>query len=155
MGPLKLWYYQKWKKIKMISPLDYLDYNKEKVKSFLISEYDWVDYGGKHFENVYTRFYQSYILYHKFEIDKRISHYSTLINSGQIDKEEAKKELTKLPYDQETIQTEKEYFIKKMGLQLDEFEKYMQAPIKSHLEYNSYLNWLNRLKKIRNIIYLR
>jgi N-acetyl sugar amidotransferase len=155
MGPLKLWYYQKWKKIKMISPLDYLDYNKEKVKSFLLSEYDWVDYGGKHFENVYTRFYQSYILYHKFEIDKRISHYSTLINSGQIDKEEAKKELTKLPYDQETIQTEKEYFIKKMGFQLDEFEKYMQAPIKSHLEYNSYLKWLNRLKKIRNIILLK
>jgi N-acetyl sugar amidotransferase len=155
MGPLKLWHYQKWKKIKMISPLDYLDYNKEKVKSFLISEYNWVDYGGKHFENVYTRFYQSYILYHRFGIDKRISHFSTLINSNQLDKEEAKEELKKLPYDTATIQAEKEYFIKKMGMNLDEFETYMQAPIRSHLEFNSHIKWINRLRKTRNFILLK
>ena len=155
MGPLKLWYYQKWKKIKMISPLDYLDYNKEKVKSFLISEYNWVDYGGKHFENVYTRFYQSYILYHKFGIDKRISHFSTLINSGQLEKIAAIEEFKNLPYDRNSIQAEKEYFIKKMGMNLDEFEEYMQAPLRSHLEFNSHIKWINRLRKIRNIILLK
>lgn len=155
MGPLGIWYAKKWKKIKMISPLDYLDYNKENVKQFLINELGWIDYGGKHFENVYTRFYQSYILYHKFGIDKRVSHLSTLINSGQITKEKASEELTKLPYDESLIEKEKEYFLKKLGLSNDDFNEYMSSPKRSHLEFNSYLKIIYKLKKIKDFITLK
>ena len=46
--------------------------------------YGWEDYGGKHYESVYTRFYQGWILPHKFGYDKRRMHLSTLICSGQM-----------------------------------------------------------------------
>ena len=38
--------------------LDYLDYDKAAAKQLLIEKFGWVDYGGKHYESVYTRFYQ-------------------------------------------------------------------------------------------------
>ena len=155
MGPLKSWYYKKWKKIEMVSPIDYIDYNKNKVKQFLINDFEWVDYGGKHYENLFTRFYQSYILYHKFGIDKRISHLSTLINSGQISKENAQEELKKLPYLKDSIQNEKAFFIKKLGFSEQEFDKYIDEPAVQHIYYKSYLNLFRKIKSVRDFILIR
>ena len=64
--------------------LDYLDYDKQPTKRLLIDKYGWEDYGGKHYESVYTRFYQGWILPDKFGYDKRRMHLSTLICSGQM-----------------------------------------------------------------------
>ena len=55
--------------IKWVPILNYIDFNKAKAKQFLIDEYDWKDYGGKHFESVFTRFFHSYYLYDKFGYD--------------------------------------------------------------------------------------
>jgi N-acetyl sugar amidotransferase len=155
IGPIDSWYYRKMKKIKMLSPLDLIDYNKTEVKEFLIKDFEWIDYGGKHYENLFTRFYQSYILLHKFKIDKRISHLSTLINSGQITKEQAKKELSVLPYAIEQIENEKEFFAKKLGFTMVEMEKYLSEPAIPHENYGSYLNVFKRLKEIRDFVLLK
>ena len=155
MGPLKIRYFKNTKGIQMISPLDLIDYKKAEVKEFLIKELDWIDYGGKHYENTFTRFYQSYILYHKFKIDKRISHLSTLINSGQITKEQAKHELDKLPYDIENIEKEKEFFAKKLGFHKDELDEYVKAPGISHLHYASYMKLFKKIKSFRDIIFMK
>jgi hypothetical protein len=136
----------------MVSPLDLIDYNKAEVKEFLIKDFDWNDYGGKHYENTFTRFYQSYILYHKFNIDKRISHLSTLINSGQMTKEQVQEELQKLPYNLDTIDKEKEFFAKKLGFTLEELEEYVKSPGIPHVAYGSYLNLYKKLKNMRDTI---
>jgi hypothetical protein len=155
MGPIQASFYKNRKGIEMISPLDLIDYNKAEVKDFLIKDFDWIDYGGKHYENTFTRFYQSYILYHKFKIDKRISHLSTLINSGQITKEQAKQELDKLPYDIENIEKEKEFFAKKLGFHKDELDEYVKAPGISHLHYASYLKLFKKIKRFRDFIFMK
>ena len=65
-----------------------MPYNKEEAKALIADKLKWKDYGGKHYESVFTRFYQGYILPEKFKVDKRKAHLSTLICSEQISKED-------------------------------------------------------------------
>ena len=138
LGFFKHLYYLKVKKIKMISPLNYMEYNKKEVKEFIQKELGWRDYGGKHYESIFTRFYQGYVLPEKFKVDKRKAHLATLINSGQMTREEALEEIKTPPYDPEQLKIDKEYVIKKFNITAEEFEKYMKLPIRSHLEFESY-----------------
>ncbi len=78
--------------------LDYLDYDKLATKRMLVERYGWEDYGGKHYESVYTRFYQGWILPHKFGYDKRRMHLSTLVCSGQMTRGAALEEITAPSY---------------------------------------------------------
>ena len=152
IGPLGISYYKKIQGIEMVSPLDWMDYNKAEVKTFLQHELGWRDYGGKHYENIFTKFYQGYILPEKFKIDKRISHLSTLICSGQISKEEALLELSKPQYDQDELRKDRLFFFRKMGLTEDEFEAIMNHPPVAHTDFPSYLNIFKRLSKVKKAI---
>ena len=153
ISPIKIWLYKKVHKIKFISPLDFIEYNKNEVKSKLIEELNWRDYGGKHYENLFTKFYQGYILPEKFKIDKRKAHLSTLICSNQITKEEALIEIQKSPYLSDELPVDKEFFIKKMELTEESFNEIMKKPIILHTEYSSYINIIRRLQKIKKSIY--
>lgn len=147
LGVTKGWYYMKIRGLKTFSPLNWIDYDKNAVKKFIQEELGWRDYGGKHYENIFTRFYQGYILYSKFGIDKRKSHLSTLICSGQITRDEALEEIKKDPYPTEQMLLEdREYLIKKLGLTEQEFQKLMDLPVKKHTDYPSILHWYDRLR---------
>ncbi len=138
LGFFKHYFITKFIKIESVHLLNYLNYNKNKAKETIVKELNWRDYGGKHYESIFTRFYQAYILPAKFKIDKRKAHLSTLICSGQISREEALKELTKPLYEKDKFQDDYEYVLKKLGLEVSEFEDYMSLPVKSHLDYPSY-----------------
>ena len=147
------------KGIKIIDILNYIDYNKRKAKQILKDELGWRDYGGKHYESVFTRFFQGYILPTKFNVDKRKAHLSTLICSGQITREEALQELEKPIYDAEQLKIDKEFVLKKLGLTEEEFEDIMkQKPVPhSHFKvgsgsiYDEY-KWLKPFKPILSSI---
>jgi N-acetyl sugar amidotransferase len=135
---LGLWqrqYYNLFSQLIDFSPLNYVEYNKREVKSFLNKELGWVDYGGKHCENVFTRFYQGYILPTKFQIDKRKAHFSTLIFSGQMTKAEALLELANPPYNLQQMQDDKEYIAKKLGFSDGEFNTLLTLPNRQHSEF--------------------
>lgn len=121
--------------IKVVKPLNMIDYNKTAAKDVLKSEFGWADYGGKHYESFYTKFYQAYILPQKFRIDKRKPHLSNLILANQISKEEALKELKNPLYNDKEIQFDIEYFIKKLGISKEFFEEYLQKPGIAHSTY--------------------
>jgi hypothetical protein len=121
--------------IKVFSPLNYVPYIKSQAKKVLIDELGWIDYGGKHYESIFTRFYQGYILPRKFHVDKRRAHFSTLINSGQMTREQAVEELKLSPYPDEMQKQDYEYVIKKLGFTKEEFEGLMSLPVKSHFDY--------------------
>ncbi|MGE0637171.1 MAG: N-acetyl sugar amidotransferase [Bacteroidia bacterium] len=152
LGELKSFYFKKIKRIRTIPLLDYIDYNKNKAKETIINELEWRDYGGKHYESVFTRFYQSYILPVKFHADKRKSHYSTLICSGQLTREEAL-ELMKLPaYDNDKLKDDKEYVIKKLGLTEKDFDDLMKQPIRKHTDYKSIVTYYNIFISIKRVV---
>lgn len=129
-------YYQKIKGVTSVSVLNYVDYNKAKVKNLIQKELAWRDYGGKHYESVWTRFYQGYILPRKFKVDKRKAHLSDLIFSGQITKEEALEELKKPIYNEQVFKEDYEFVLKKLGFSREEFEHIMDKPPVSHYSFD-------------------
>ena len=150
MGIFKWIYYRYLEGIQLIEVLNYIEYNKEEVKKILHREFGWEDYGGKHYESRFTRFYQTYILPTKFSIDKRKAHLSTLICSGQITREKALKELEKPLYAKEEFEADKEYVLDKLDLSVEEFETLMELPPKNNSDYATD-EWIySKLNRFKN-----
>lgn len=127
--------------IKILLPLNLIDYNREKAINELIEFCDFNYYGGKHYESVFTRFVQSYYLPKKFNVDKRTSHLSSLILSGQLTREEALKELEKPLYNDEEMDKDIEYILHCLDMKREDFNKIMKEPPRKHKEYKiSFLN---------------
>ena len=122
-------------RIRFVSLLNYLPYDKEEVKKLLQERFAWKDYGGKHYESTYTKFYQGYILPRKHGIDKRKAHLSALVYAGQVSREEALAELALPPYPEHEVERDVEYVIKKLGLTESEFDAIMVAEPRSHRDY--------------------
>lgn len=129
-------YWNRIKGLNIFSFLDLIDYDKEKAKKFLINELGWRDYGGKHHESIYTKFFQAHILPTKFGFDKRKAHLSSLILAGQINREEALKELKKTLYNEKELQEHLVYVPKKLGLSREEFEEIMNTPPRKYEEFS-------------------
>ncbi|MFM9840726.1 MAG: N-acetyl sugar amidotransferase [Cyclobacteriaceae bacterium] len=151
-------YYSAVLRLTPISILNYVPYNKQEIKQFITKELDWRDYGGKHYESTFTKFYQAYILPEKFKIDKRKAHLSTLICSGQITKEEALKELELPLYKPEELKQDIEYVLKKFGWTASEFGAIMKAAPRKHEEFKtdstrkqSYMRLLQKTQKLRKV----
>lgn len=117
------------------SILNWVDYNKDEVKSFIQSDLGWKDYGGKHYESIFTRFYQGYILPRKFGIDKRKAHLTNLIYAGQMTKADALIQLQEAPLEPELAAEDKAFVIKKFGFSEAEFDTIMEAPVRSHFDF--------------------
>ena len=130
-------YYPYFKKFRIVRPLDFLPYFKDEAKETIKNELNWRDYGGKHHESKFTKFFQAYWLPTKFGFDKRKAHLSSLIVSGQMTRDEALKELEKPLYDETELKEDKEFISKKLGISLEEFESIMQQSNKTFLDYPS------------------
>ena len=149
---LSLFYYTFIKKIKVVSILNYIEYNKEEVMKKIVDELDWVYYGGKHYESVYTRFYQGYFLPKKFNIDKRRGHLSDLIKSGQLKREEAIEEMKVNNYLGSLLTQDLQFVKKKLELNDDEFQAILEAKPKSFRDYKNIEHYIVKLKKIVNLL---
>ncbi len=140
------------RKIKFVNILNYIPYVKHDALKIIESELAWRNYGGKHYESIYTRFFQAYILPKKFSIDKRKAHYSALICSGQMSREEALKNMKEPIAPEEMLVQDKTYVIKKFNISEDEFEQLMSAPRKTFLEYKSYYKFLMNMKSFVKVL---
>ena len=132
MNLLKFNYYKWIKKIKVVNVLDYFDYNVVESKKDLSERYGWQDYGDKHEESIWTKWFQNFYLFEKFGIDKRKAHYSSLINSGQMTRDEALFKLTANP------------IYPRLGIE----DRVMKYPKHDHMDYPNNLNLFNRISKV-------
>jgi len=130
-------YYPYIKKFRIIKPLNLMPYNKDEAKRIIIDKINWRDYGAKHHESRFTKFFQSYWLPTKFGFDKRKAHLSSLIVSGQLTREEAFQELKKPLYNENELKEDKEFLAKKMGISMVEFDNIMDMPNKTFKDYPS------------------
>lgn len=118
--------------------LDYLHFNKFDALDVLEQRFGYRRYPFKHYESIFTRFYQGYILPRKFNVDKRRLHLSTLIVSGQITRSKALQGLEGIAYlSNEDMESDIKYFLKKMGWTSKDLEEYITRPEKSHDSYGS------------------
>lgn len=143
-----LLYYSYIKRIKMVRPFYYLEYNKQEAKGVLKEKYGWEDYGGHHHENIFTKFAVAYWLPKKFKIDKRIITLSAQVLSGHMDRNKALEELSKLPYNESDMERDKYYTIKKLGITETKFDQIWSKPNKFYYDYPSYYPTIEKFLKI-------
>lgn len=143
-----LFYYSLIKRVKLLSILNYIDYDKREVVDVLENKLGWRNYGGKHYESKYTKIYQGHILPEKFFIDKRKIHLSALILSNQMTREEALEELKKPTYPLEELDFDIEYLSKKLEISENEFELIMEDEPKLFRSYSNSFEFIARLKSL-------
>lgn len=149
IGTLERIYFNSIKGIKWISFLDQLEYNKFDAMKLLSDGYGYKKYPYKHYESIFTRFYQGYILPKKFGVDKRRLHFSTLIIAGQMQRSKAVEELSEIPYiDKASLEDDKAYFIKKMKWSSQDLSEYIARPRVSHDKYGSEEIFYKMMKKM-------
>ena len=124
-------------RVRFIPILNYLDYDRNSAIQTLSSKMVWRDYGRKHGESTFTRFFQEYYLPQKFGFDKRRMHFSSLICAGQMKREDALRLLEEPMYLQDELQTEIEFVCKKLQFTADDFRNIMRAEPKLHTYYRT------------------
>jgi len=125
------------KGIQVVTPLNYVPYNKEQAMNLLVEKFGWQKYPQKHFESRFTRFYEGYWLPKRFDYDTRKVQFSSLILTQQMTREEALEKLSHLPYDENMIAQDFEYIATKLGISVKELEGYRDAPKKFVKDYKS------------------
>jgi N-acetyl sugar amidotransferase len=146
----KLAYYVFVRRIRMVSILNYVDYDKARAVDILQNTLGWTNYGGKHYESIYTRFYQAYVLPRKFRIDKRKAHYSTLICSRQMTRAQALDAIREPVYPERALIEDCEYCKKKLRLTTEQFDEIMAAPNKTFWNYRTSHGLFGAAKKVVN-----
>ncbi len=117
-------YYPMFYKLNKVAPLNFIPYNKDEAKLLITRELNWKDYGVKHGESKFTKFFQSYYLINKFGYDKRRAHLSSLVLAGELGRNIALQLIQEPPYSSENeIQFDIEYVAKKLGMSEPELEK--------------------------------
>ena len=147
--------YLLFKGIRWVPILNYIPFVKNDAKKTLMDELGWRDYGGKHYESIFTRFFHAFYLPEKFGYDLRKSYLSALICSGQMSREDALEEIVKPPAPETLLTQDRDYVIKKLGISEEEFKKIIDSPNKEFSDYpnNDSLwrsfNWFVRLARQR------
>ncbi|WP_307118330.1 N-acetyl sugar amidotransferase [Sphingomonas kyeonggiensis] len=143
-------------KIKWVSFLDYLDYRKSDALEVLKRDFGYKPYAYKHYESVFTRFYQGYLQPYKFGVDKRKPHLSSLIMTGEMTRDEALERAGGIAYPSEKdMEADRLYFIKKMGWSEEKFRDYMSRPEKPHTDYPSEAAFFQKLLALYRRMNLR
>ena len=84
----KLWY-QKVCGMKVHHPLNLVPYVKREAEDELESRFGWKRFQHKHHESRFTRFYEDYWLPRRFGFQKRRAHFSSLIMTCQMTRDQA------------------------------------------------------------------
>jgi N-acetyl sugar amidotransferase len=138
MGTLELVRHTFAGKIHWVPFLDFGDYRKADAIDRLTRDFGYKPYAYKHYESVFTRFYQGFILTDKFGVDKRKVHLSTLVMTGEMTRDEALAASTSIAYPSiKALEADKRYFIKKMGWTPEKLAEYIARPAKPHDAYPS------------------
>lgn len=139
-------------RMKVLRPLNYMKYDKREAMNELVAKVGYREYGRKHGESIFTRFFQNHYLPTRFGQDKRLPHYSSMINSGQMTRAEAVQALAEPLYDMRELEQDIEYFCKKLSLTRAEFDALMAAPKHDWREYPNNEKYYLVLKRVQTFV---
>ena len=134
--------------MRVVKPLDYFPYNKAEAMLELEEKYGWLPYAHKHYESRFTRFFEGYWLPKKFGYDKRKTHFSSLILTKQMTREDALAELIQPAYDPDEMKKDFEFVAKKLGLTTDSLQDLMDGDNKAYKDYKNNLFTINLGTKV-------
>ncbi|MBD9461557.1 N-acetyl sugar amidotransferase [Pseudomonas sp. Pdm06] len=126
------------KGMRTVRPLNFMEYDKREAEKYLQETVGYRSYARKHGESIFTKLFQNYYLPTKFGYDKRKLHYSSMILSGQMSREEAVVKLAEPLYAADELENDIDYFCKKMRVNRQQFDELMQAPIHDYSDFKSW-----------------
>lgn len=153
VGVAGYFWYEYVRKIHWVPILDYVDYKKEAALQVLERDVGYRRYPYKHYESVFTRFYQAYILPRKFNADKRRLHLSALICNGEMTRDEACALLQQSPY-ATPAQEERDmaFVLRKLGFTREYLDEYIAAPPVPHTAYRNEVWLWEFAKKVHGML---
>ena len=128
-------YYRFMKGVRIVKPLNEVPFHKEEAMQELVDKFGWQKYAHKHYESRFTRFYEGYWLPTKFGYDKRRAHFSSLILTGQLSRDDALARIAKPAYNADNLAEDFEYIATKLDLSVPELQQIMDGPNKSYKDY--------------------
>ena len=131
----KRFIYGYWHKIQTVKPLNFVDYNAERAFRILHDTCGFEYYGDKHCESIFTKLMQRYYLPKKFNVDKRKSHYSSMVITEQITREEALQRLKEPLYSKEALEADLDFVLSKIGMSRNEFDEILDYMPHQHRDY--------------------
>lgn len=144
-------YYPFIKKMRTVRPLNFLPYNKAEAIQEMQKKFGWKTYGRKHGESNFTKLFQNYYQPEKFGYDKRLPHFSSLIVTGQMRREEALEKLKEPLYDKDELQNDIEYFCRKLQLTREEFDRFITDPAHHYTDFANSDGKIESMRKVQRI----
>jgi N-acetyl sugar amidotransferase len=132
----KLWY-QRVLGMKVHHPLNLVPYVKKDAEDELERRFGWQRFQHKHHESRFTRFYEDYWLPRRFGYEKRRAHFSSLIMTGQMTRDQALDRISRPEMDEHFLKQEFEYVAHKLGLAVDELQQLFDSPKKTYRDYKN------------------
>ncbi len=130
-------YYKYFLGMQVFKPLDLIPYIKKDAEALLESRFGWKKFQHKHHESRFTRFFEDYWLPRKFGFDRRRAHFSSLILTGQMTRQEALDRIATPELDEHFLIREFEYIAHKLDLSVGELREIFDGENKSSYDYKS------------------
>jgi N-acetyl sugar amidotransferase len=129
--------YQRVLGMKVVRPLDLLPYVKKDAEQTLERRFGWQRFQHKHHESRFTRFYEDYWMPRKFGYHKRRAHFSSLIMTGQMTRDDALARIARPEMDEHFLNREFEYVANKLDLTVDELRAIFEGPNRTYRDYRN------------------
>lgn len=121
--------------MQVFKPLNLVPYLKVDAENELASRFGWKKFQHKHHESRFTRFYEDYWMPRKFGYEKRRAHFSSLILTGQMTREEALDRISRPELDEHFARQEFRYVAHKLDLTEDELQAIFDGPNRTFRNY--------------------
>lgn len=126
--------------MEIFKPLNLIPYWKEDAEKLLAEKFGWEPFQHKHHESRFTRFYEDYWLPRKFGFEKRRAHFSSLILTNQMTRDEALKRISKPEMDESFLKQEFEYVANKLDLTKEQLQEIFEGENKTFRAYRNKKN---------------
>src|SRR5690606_25558679 len=123
--------------MQVFKPLNLVPYIKKDAEALLQSRFGWEPFQHKHHESRFTRFYEDYWLPRKFGFEKRRAHFSSLVLTGQMTRDQALDRISRPELPEEFLQKEFEYVANKLDLTKEDLQNIFEGPNKTYKDYKN------------------
>lgn len=130
-------FYQRFLGMEIVKPLNFVPYIKTDAEKELSDKFGWKKFQHKHHESRFTRFYEDYWMPNKFGFHKRRAHFSSLIMTGQLTRDDALERISRPEMDDHFIQQEFEYVANKLDLSVEELRTIFLGENKTFRDYRN------------------
>jgi N-acetyl sugar amidotransferase len=123
--------------MQVFKPLNLVPYIKKDAEDLLEQKFGWERFQHKHHESRFTRFYEDYWMPRKFGFQKRKAHFSSLVLTGQMTREEALVRVAKPELSDDFLEKEFEYVANKLDISTAELQQIFEGENKTFHDYKT------------------